>query len=539
MWKRIIKDFKKPFFVMFLAIVFSAGVELVKASVLGALTENLATILELKWIFVFIGFLVLQLVLSVSKDFAFNRLKRKIQHFFLRKGVGQYMVENEYAFSKHDMNEIMNKLTSEVEVINTQYIQSLLTVVSCMVNFVFATIYIGLLNVWFLIFLYVCSALMIVWNQSYKGKLSQKQEQIMTSKRNWISALQQFYQNFPVIKEYRLEKMEQKQLDLASKNWVDSDYQSNLIVDLLGSVNLEVGLIMFFGVYFICGLTARYTNVSIGILMAISQASNMITSPIIDFATLKNRMNASEPIVRSFYQNTEKTHHEKTVVSTIDQIEINLDELKENDKVLLQNIHLAFDRGKKYMITGPSGCGKTTLLKTLKGIYETDAVRVNGQNHVDYFDDASFVAQKGALFPWTIEKNIALDKEVVQEEIRAALSQVNLTQMDPRHVMRQDNETLSGGEMQRVHLARVIYQHKSWIFLDEAFSALDAQTTQTIERIFLEDPGITLIHVCHKPVKENVDLYDEIIQMEHGKVVGIQKNTEKSMRERNICFCTA
>lgn len=191
------------------------------------------------------------------------------------------------------------------------------------------------------------------------------------------------------------------------------------------------------------------------------------------------------------------------------------------------------------MITGPSGCGKTTLLKTLKGIYETDAVRVNGQNHVDYFDDASFVAQKGALFPWTIEKNIALDKEVVQEEIRAALSQVNLTQMDPRHVIRQDNETLSGGETQRVHLARVIYQHKSWIFLDEAFSALDAQTTQTIERIFLEDPGITLIHVCHKPVKENVDLYDEIIQMEHGKVVGIQKNTEKSMRERNICFCTA
>ncbi len=539
MWKKIVKDFKKPFFVVFLVIAFSAGVELVKASVLGVLTENLATILEWKWIMVFIGFLILQFALSVSKDFAFNRLKREIQRFFLRKGVGQYMVENEYAFSKHDMNEIMNKLTSEVEVINNQYIQSLLTVVSCIVNFVFATIYIGLLNVWFLIFLYVCSALMIVWNQSFKGKLSQKQEQIMASKRNWISALQQFYQNFPVIKEYRLEKLEQKQLDLASKNWVDCDYQSNLMVDLLGSVNLEVGLIMFFGVYFICGLTARYTNVSIGILMAISQASNMITSPIIDFATLKNRMNASEPIVRSFYRNAEEPHHEKTVVPAIDQIEINLDELKENDKVLLQNIHLVFERGKKYLITGSSGCGKTTLLKTLRGVYETDAVRVNGHNHVDYFDDASFVAQKGALFPWTIEKNIALDKEVVQEEIQSALSQVNLNQMDPQHVMRQDNETLSGGETQRIHLARVLYQHKSWSFLDEAFSALDAQTTKKIERVFLEDPDMTLIHVCHKPVKENIGLYDEIIQMERGKVVEIQKNTEKSMRERNTRFCAA
>ncbi len=50
---------------------------------------------------------------------------------------------------------------------------------------------------------------------------------------------------------------------------------------------------------------------------------------------------------------------------------------------------------------------------------------------------------------------------------------------------------------------------------------------------------MTLIHVCHKPVKENIGLYDEIIQMERGKVVEIQKNTEKSMRERNTRFCAA
>ena len=117
------------------------------------------------------------------------------------------------------------------------------------------------------------------------------------------------------------------------------------------------------------------------------------------------------------------------------------------------------------MITGFFGLWQDDLgSKRSEDVYETDAVRVNGHNHVDYFDDASFVAQKGALFPWTIEKNIALDKEVVQEEIQSALSQVNLNQMDPQHVMRQDNETLSGGETQRIHLARVLYQHNPGFF---------------------------------------------------------------------------
>nr|WP_276884791.1 ATP-binding cassette domain-containing protein [Dubosiella newyorkensis] len=226
---------------------------------------------------------------------------------------------------------------------------------------------------------------MILWNQSFKGKLAKKQEQIMSSKRSWISSIQQFYQNFPVIKEYRLEKMEKQELDRSAQEWADSEYRTNLMVDLLGSVNLEVGLIMFLGVYFICGLTARYTNVSIGILMAISQASNMITNPIINFATLKNKMNASEPIVRSFYQRKESKISEKTLVSTIDTIKIDLDELKDKNKVLLKNIHLEFKRGKKYMITGPSGCGKTTLLKTIKGLYSTNAVTINGLTHAEFF----------------------------------------------------------------------------------------------------------------------------------------------------------
>lgn len=521
MWKRIIKDFRKEFTIVFLVILFSAIVELVKASVLGLLTDHLQDILELRWILVFVGFLILQLILSITKDFSFGKIKQKIQDRFLNKGIDQYMEENEYEFAKHDLNGIINKLTTEIEVINNQYIQSLLNVVNCLVDFVMATIYIGMLNIWFLFFLYACSLLMLLWNRKFKEKLVSRQNAVMESKKLWIADLQQFYQNFPTVKEYRLEAMEQAQLSRGAQTWIHSDYKSNLLVDLLGSANLEIGLFMFFGVYFICGFSMKYTAMSIGILMAISQASNMITSPIINFATLKNRMSASEPIVRSFYEKDQKTKIQKSKVDRLESIEVDLDELKENEKVLLKDIHLCFERGKKYMITGPSGCGKTTLLKLIKGIYETESVQINGKKQVDLFDDASFVAQKGALFPWSIEKNIALDRPVETDRIDQVLKQVQLDQLDLSHLIRQDNETLSGGEIQRIHLARVLYQNKSWIFLDEAFSALDAQTTKAIEQLFLSDPNITLIHVCHKPILENQKQYDEIIHMEKGKVVSV------------------
>ncbi|MEY8257515.1 ATP-binding cassette domain-containing protein [uncultured Dubosiella sp.] len=101
---------------------------------------------------------------------------------------------------------------------------------------------------------------------------------------------------------------------------------------------------------------------SIGILIAVSQASNMITTPIINFASLRNRMNAAEPIIQSFYDKEKNVAAERIKTNRIETIKIDLDELKEDGKVLLQDIHLQFDRGKKYMIMGPSGCGKTTLL---------------------------------------------------------------------------------------------------------------------------------------------------------------------------------
>lgn len=528
MWKKVIGDFKKEFTVVFFVILFAAVVELIKASVLGLLTDHLQDILALKWILVFVGFLIIQMVLSVTKDLTFGRLKRKIQISFLDKGVGQYLSENEYRFSKYDLNEIINKMTSEIEVINTQYIQSLLTVISCIVEFMLATLYIGSLNVWFLLFLYVCSFLMVLWNQRFKSVLSDKQKEVMSSKKSWISSLQQFYFNFSVIKEYRLEKMEKEQLHGSACSWIDADYRSNLLVDLLGSVNLEIGLLMFFGVYFICGFTMKYTTMSIGILIAVSQASNMITTPIINFASLRNRMNAAEPIIQSFYDREENVIAERIKTNRIETIKIDLDELKEDGKVLLQDIHLQFDRGKKYMIMGPSGCGKTTLLKMIKGVYDSEAVQINGQKNADLFEDASFTAQKGALFPWTIEKNIALNKKTDPERMKTVLAQVKLDQLDSSHLLRQDNETLSGGEIQRIHLARALYQNKSWIFLDEAFSALDAHTTTAIERLFLDDPDRTLVHICHKPIAENEKYYDEIITMEKGKVHSIWRKEKRS-----------
>lgn len=77
---------------------------------------------------------------------------------------------------------------------------------------------------------------------------------------------------------------------------------------------------------------------------------------------------------------------------------------------------------------------------------------------------------------------------------------------------------MSGGERQRVLLARVMAQNRQWIFLDEAFSALDHETTRLLERWYVTDPALSVVSICHKPVLENIQYYDQIIVMEKGTV---------------------
>ncbi len=157
------------------------------------------------------------------------------------------------------------------------------------------------------------------------------------------------------------------------------------------------------------------------------------------------------------------------------------------------------------------------MLKVLKGEIPL------GSSLPDFHESFSFVEQDAPLFPWSIRDNICLHLPFQKERFLQALDLAGISYLDPDHRIRPNHDVLSGGERQRIQIARILYQNRPWVLLDEAFSALDSKTTKAIERTILSQPNLTVVSVCHKPIQENMELYDTIIYMEKGTIQRIHK----------------
>jgi osmoprotectant transport system ATP-binding protein len=198
----------------------------------------------------------------------------------------------------------------------------------------------------------------------------------------------------------------------------------------------------------------------------------------------------------------------------------------------VDEVSLAVEPGSFVVLIGPSGCGKTTLLKTINRLYEPTAGRVL----VDGRDAASvpatelrrgmgYVIQQSGLFPHLrVEQNIAVVPELlgwerarIDRRVDELLELIGL----PRDYRRRYPRQLSGGEQQRVGLARALAADPAILLMDEPFGALD-----TITRVRLQDELLkiqrqlrkTVIFVTHD-IEEALRLADRIAVMRAGKLV--------------------
>lgn len=517
--KLLIMQNRKEFVFAIFAIILNSILNILQAALLGVIFDHLQNVMQPWLLGMIAGYLVLVLVCSLYIDLAKEKLKENIRQFLVETRIAAYMDMNEQSFAKSEMSTYINEMTTEVDLVIDQYVTPLLNTFALVASFVLGSIYFIFLDWRMLAFLYFGSMITLWLNKMNQSRLAKNQERILKTKKEWIKALQGFYRNFSAIKDYNLEDRERKELNRVSKDHIKACFIAGIDLAHLDSIDLEIGFVLFFGLILLCG-TLFSGSITAGIAVTAIQLSNSIVNPIINFTTIWNRLNSSRPILDRFLANekSEVSLPLTEIKEPAATIEIDAPFVKVNDTSLLHDIHLRFEKGKKYMIVGPSGCGKTTLLHTLKGTIPSSYVFINGKKNQSMKNQLCVVDQHPALFPWSLEQNIALNRSVSSSALQVLLEKVQLSHLDPKRSMKLDHETLSGGEMQRIHLARVLAQKRPWIFLDEAFSALDYETTCELEKLYVCDPGLSVISVCHKPVIENILYYDEIIVMEKGTV---------------------
>lgn len=186
-------------------------------------------------------------------------------------------------------------------------------------------------------------------------------------------------------------------------------------------------------------------------------------------------------------------------------------------RTILADVQLQVQLGETIALVGASGCGKSSLLRIASGLDRayTGQVTLAGQPVTRPTRDIRFIFQEPRLFPWlTVAQNIAFDeagRRPHQAQVEALLDEVGLSGYG-KHLPK----ALSGGQAQRVAIARGLYTRPRVLLLDEPFSAVDAFTRvrlQELLRRVTHTHGITVLIVTHD-IDEAVVLGDRVVVLQ-------------------------
>lgn len=270
-------------------------------------------------------------------------------------------------------------------------------------------------------------------------------------------------------------------------------------------------------------------EIGVGDLVVVLELDEVIGAPIEVLSYMLHGKNEAAPLVETYDKLFELDASDAglTSIGEIDAIEMKDVHYGVEDMEILHGITLKFEKQRKYIITGSSGSGKSTLLNILARMTDatSGSVCVNGLD-IKAIDKASYrskvciVFQEPYLFETTLEENILLGRDIPQSRYREVIERLHLSYLLERYADCTMSpalaDTLSGGEKQRVCLARAMVGKPELYLLDEVTSALDKDAAEAIESAILSETA-AIIHVCHKPTPELYSRYDKHLRIEHGQ----------------------
>ena len=227
---------------------------------------------------------------------------------------------------------------------------------------------------------------------------------------------------------------------------------------------------------------------------------------------------------------------------TIEYMELDDVSFRHEEKVILSHANYRFEAGKKYLILGENGSGKSTLINLIPRFYDVtegavmvDGVDVRDMAKKDLCDRLGYVPQKSTLFSGTIDSNIRYGApDATSEDVKqaAAIAQaaefIEEKEGTYEAPIAQGGTNVSGGQKQRLSIARAIAKKPEILIFDDSFSALDYKTDVTLRRELKKQTADTTTLIVAQRISTILHA-DLIIVLDDGKITG--KGTHKELME--------
>ena len=366
-----------------------------------------------------------------------------------------------------------------------------------------------------------------------------------------------------VVKTFVREDFEDKKFSDASnslsKDFIKAEKIVALMTPLMNTaIHVVYMITMFLAGYIIFstsvpGLNKRGETVPVGGKLSISQMSALLTYGIQILMSIMMISMIVTMLVMSFESIRrigEVLDEEPTIknpenaITEMDNGEVIFDNVsfkykKEAERYAVSNLDFTIKSGQFIGIIGSTGSGKSTLVNLISRLYDTTEGRilVSGHDVREYDlktlrDSVAMVLQKNFLFSGTIRSNMKWgNKEATDEEILKAIEIAQIPDIIHHyaegldHVVEQGGANFSGGQKQRLCIARAILKNPKILILDDSTSAVDTKTDKLIRRALKEDlPHMTKIVIAQRI--SSIEEADQIIVLDNGQINGIGTHQE-------------
>lgn len=443
----------------------------------------------------------------------------------LRKGIAAWNHESTAPY--------ISALSNDLNQIKDNYIETLPYIVELVLNFAGAIALMLYYDVKLAAIAFVISLLPIILSSFRLKEVAVCEEKLSVANSNFLGAFAEMLRGFKAIKSMKAEAQISDRLLSENKDASDAfGHREHVEISVAYTASLSghVAQIVFF---FVSMFLARTdSNVSVGVIVAFVQLMQNVSQLAIAMPELIAKVKASKKLME---RNDSLLANHQTAGKNVDLSCKNSITMRNvtagygTSEKILEDISVTLPANGCYAILGESGSGKTTILNLLSGINrdyagqikfdDTDIKDVSGDS---IFELISVIHQDVFLFDATLKDNITMFKPVHDDILQDAIRDAGLTETVMEkgldYPCGDNGNKLSGGEKQRVAIARSILQGANVLFLDEATSALDPQTGYQIMDTIQKMTGKTRIVVTHDIFPELMHHFDSVFVLKAGKL---------------------
>lgn len=488
----------------------------------------------------FAGWLVLYLASYFILDYFANKFKwQTLQNAQtnLRNDITRKLLSMPIKhFHKKNTGSWISMLTSRCDMIEESYLEIWFSVFLELFTFVVSAVVLFYISPYLAIFVFVVAITQMLIPKTMGPKIANRKSIQMKSAEQFTVTATEHLNGFDLLKSFNLTSRTLHSISEANHQWEDAKFKARLLSSTAMLLSFTVGQILYVGIFFFGALLTILGTMTVGKMIVASQLVVYIAAPLQTLADSITQIKSAAELIDSLEKELSYSEKKRTkFVKIPDQFhEMQFCDVSFSygDAMLFDNINIAIVRGEKYLLCGPSGSGKSTFIKLLTGIEDPNGgkVCIDGIDirNLDTEQLANFIlpcTQNTFIFHASLRDNVALfDKRFSDDEIISALKAVEFTYLLERyedgldHIIGQGGGTLSGGERQKIALARMELFHPSIVIFDESFANLDAATAHRLMEFVVSKKERTVIVVAHQISQEAEQLFHKRIVLDGGKV---------------------